>query len=80
MVKNVSLKELHELVGGSLAQVLSLRARCSYSSGNITGATRLYEESLRRDPDNTAVARGLKKVRSLTKQCVHTQIAVSTAL
>lgn len=51
------------------AKVLALRARASYGSGNIAGAVRLYEEVMRRDPDNSEVARGLKKMRSLTRQC-----------
>lgn len=45
-------------------EVLSLRGRALYQSGNMVMAQRMYEEALRRDPDSSVSMRGLKRLRS----------------
>mmetsp|Transcript_41887 Transcript_41887/g.99368 ORF Transcript_41887/g.99368 Transcript_41887/m.99368 type:complete len:784 (-) Transcript_41887:1144-3495(-) len=49
---------------GNAPEVLQLRARALYLSGNMDMALRIYEEALRRDPDcSPAIKKGLKRLR-----------------
>ncbi|BDA47764.1 DnaJ homolog subfamily C member 7 [Coccomyxa sp. Obi] len=46
-------------------EVLLVRAKALYGSGNMDRALKMFEEAMRRDPDSTACARGLKRCRAL---------------
>lgn len=48
---------------GHCSEALALRADALYRSGSMAQAQKIYEEALRRDPDATSVARGLKRIR-----------------
>jgi len=50
--------------GGSRA--MALRGEALYRAGNMAMAQRVFEEALRRDPDASDCARGLKRVRALS--------------
>jgi len=47
------------------SEAMALRADALYRAGNLAMAQRVLEEALRRDPDASACARGLKRIRQL---------------
>lgn len=49
----------------SAPEVLALRARALYLSGNLQFAQQLYQQALRRDPDCVPAQRGLKTLRGV---------------